>query len=200
MAHDANFDDVSAFEAFLGNLKGHAQQPQTQLSDLLEKYGNLSTNLMSQLITFSKPLVAGFRGSFVLEQLGLTWPFDLRIASNDSRATLPNVKNGFPPTGTLGFFLGQHLGFGRAFEILITETDFSAKRLYELGLVTEVVEKEQLLLNCRHWAERLSDVHHLGLRATRQLMRPDVDNWQVFVENARDIYKTTLAAHLKEKA
>jgi enoyl-CoA hydratase/carnithine racemase len=197
--HGTSFDDVDAFEAFLDKLKGDAKESSTQLSGLVERYGNLSSNLMSQLREFSKPLVAAFDGSIVLEHLGLTFPFDLRVMTDRSQATFSNLKKGFPPTGNLGYFLGHHVGMGRAFEILITEEAFSAKRLHELGLVTEVVEKDQLLSNCRQWVERLSGLDSLGLLATRQLMQPDVENRRMFISKAREVFKSTFVAHLKGK-
>jgi enoyl-CoA hydratase/carnithine racemase len=195
--HDSTFEDTAALECFFATLKGQVDQSTTQITGLLERYGNLSSKLVNLLKNFTKPLVAGIDGEISLEYLGMTLPFDLRIATNETKTVFSNLKMGFPPSGHLGYSLSRFVGPGRAKELFVSGRSLSAKDLYDLGLVTKVTTKEELLSQCLAMSKDFSGPATLGLKATRQLMQQDDDERQRFSANARDVFIKTMATHLK---
>lgn len=91
-----------------------------------------------------KPLIAQIHGAAIGGGCVLAALCDLRIASEDSKFGLPEVK--FGTTASLGgiYMLTRIIGLGRAFELLYLGDSFDAQRALALGLVNRVVRPDAL--------------------------------------------------------
>jgi len=196
--HDSTFADTATLEQLFIKLQGQADQSVTQLSGLLERYGNLADRRIDLFKNFTKPLIAGFHGEITLELLGLALPFDLRVATHETTTVFSNLKMGFPPSGHLGYSLSRFIGMGRAMEIFVSGRPLSSEQLLAFGLVTKLTTKEELLSQCLATAKSISGLTALGLRATRLLMQNDDEERKRFINNSREVFKKTLIAHLRE--
>jgi len=76
---------------------------------------------------------------------------DLRIASEDARIGLPEVKVGIIPGGGGTQRLPQLVGMGRAMEMILSGKLYKGREAYEVGLVHSVAPPDQVLKE----AERL---------------------------------------------
>jgi enoyl-CoA hydratase/carnithine racemase len=78
---------------------------------------------------------------------------DLRVASEEARIGLPEVKVGIIPGGGGTQRLPRLVGVGRAMEMILSGKLYKGKEAFEAGLVHSVVSPDQLLKE----AERILD-------------------------------------------
>lgn len=130
--------------------------------------------LSLQAVKFRKPLVAGVQGRISGEFLGNILPFDFRLATKDTVFMFPNVKLGFPPAGVLTYYLERFLGPAKATEVLMLGEDIYALDAKALGLVTGVVEGDELLEQCLKKLAAVCRVPIPTLSATRSLLHPEI--------------------------
>ena len=64
--------------------------------------------------------------------------------------------------------LPRQVPYAAAMEFLLTADAVPAARAYELGLLNEIVEPDQLLDRAEHWAARILANGPLAVRATKE--------------------------------
>src|SRR5437773_1501069 len=64
--------------------------------------------------------------------------------------------------------LPRQLNFPAAMEFLLTAERFPAERALELGLINEIVNRDQLMARAREWADRITVNAPLAVRATKE--------------------------------
>jgi enoyl-CoA hydratase/carnithine racemase len=95
-----------------------------------------------ELMRLRKPSVAMLQGFALGAGLDIALACDFRIASSETEMGAPVVRWGLG--GATAYLLTQYLGVGRATELLLLGDRIGAARAYELGLITTVVEPDQL--------------------------------------------------------
>lgn len=98
--------------------------------------------VVMDLMRLRKPSIALLQGFALGAGLDLALACDFRIASADLEVGAPVVQWGLG--GATAYLLTQYLGIGRATELLLLGDRIDARRAYELGLVTEVVNRNDL--------------------------------------------------------
>ncbi|HEY2509054.1 MAG TPA: enoyl-CoA hydratase [Streptosporangiaceae bacterium] len=130
-----------------------------------------------------KPSIAMVHGACIAGGLMLAWVCDLIVASDDAFFADPVVRMGIP--GVEYFAHPWVLGPRFAKEMLFTGDRFSAKRAYELGMVSRVVPRDELGDTTFALAGRIAAMPAFGLalakRAVNQCedqmgMRPGMDS------------------------
>lgn len=86
-----------------------------------------------------KPVVAAVRGTCIGGGLELMLGSDLRIASQDARFGLGEVRWGLIPGAGTHARLPRQVPWAIAMQLLLTGQQISASRAYEVGLVNEVL-------------------------------------------------------------
>jgi enoyl-CoA hydratase/carnithine racemase len=81
--------------------------------------------------------------------------FDFIVAVEHAEFWVPEVELGFAFTGGPALVMAARLGSWRAKEALILCRHFTARQLYELGMVNRVVKDDELLPAVRELAEEL---------------------------------------------
>ncbi len=101
-------------------------------------------NLMSLIQSLDKPVIAAINGFALGGGMELALACHLRIASDNARLGLPEIKLGIMP----GFGGTQRLlrlvGTTRALEMSLTGEPITAQRALELGVVNQVVASDEL--------------------------------------------------------
>lgn len=100
----------------------------------------------------SKPTIAAINGYAVGGGLEIALACDIRIASEDAKLGLTEVRRGMIPGSGGTQRLSRLVGSAKASEICLSGQLVDAKEAWRIGLVSEVVRREELLAA----AERLS--------------------------------------------
>ena len=116
------------------------------------KKGHLLTSLIENS---NKPIIAAINGYAFGGGSELALSCHIRIASEDAIFSQPEVKIGLFPGWGGTQRLPRIVGKGIANEIILTGMNISAERAYEIGLVNEVVKKDDLISNCNKIADAI---------------------------------------------
>ena len=92
-----------------------------------------------------KPVIAAINGYAVGLGCELALACDIRIAADDARIGLPEVKRAMVPGGGGAQRLPRLVPFGDALMMLLTGDWIEAPEAYRIGLVQKVVPRDQLL-------------------------------------------------------
>ncbi len=112
--------------------------------------------LADQLERLPKPTIAAIDGICMGGGLEVALGCDLRIATPSSRFATPEGKLGIIPGGGATARLPRIVGRGWGMEMMLMGEPIDAERALSIGLVTRLVEPEELLPEARRMAEHLA--------------------------------------------
>lgn len=125
------------------------------------------------------PVIGALNGYAVGLGWGLALGTDIRIAGEDARFQVTQLKRGLFADYGLGHFLPQQVGHQRALELMLTARMIDAEEALALGLVIRVVPSEQLLDAAFELAEQIAAGPPLGIAASKRVTyMADNDNLQ----------------------
>lgn len=125
--------------------------------------------ILRMLYELPIPTIAAVNGHAIAGGAGLATVCDFTLAVPEAKFGYTEVKIGFIPA-VVSVYLGLQVGEKRARELLLTGRLFSAAYGQELGLVTEVVEPENLMTRVHKLAETLVANSPTSLRDTKALL------------------------------
>ena len=88
-----------------------------------------------------KPIIAAVEGVAAGAGLALALSADMVVAAHDARFMAAYVRTGLSPDGGVTWFLNRLLPRALAFEMATLGEPINAERLYQLGVVNQLVEK-----------------------------------------------------------
>ena len=141
---------------------------------------------LENIINFPKPIIGGVGGDIGPTTFAINLAFDLRIAADNSNFYHPNLKFGIPPSPPLSYFLVESLGPHRATELLLAKQNLSAQDALQLGLITQIVSKEELKRTCLDKLRQLSTLSANALIETRLMMTQDFEKLRKFINAGFD--------------
>ena len=134
---------------------------------------------LGQKLQVGKPVIAAINGYCLAGGLELALGCDLRIASTTAQFGCPEVRwsilHGF---GAMR--LPRTVSMSMAMEMLLTGDRIDARRAYEIGLVSRVVEPGELLPTATKLAERISQNGPIAIKITKELA------WRGLYQNPED--------------
>jgi E-phenylitaconyl-CoA hydratase/naphthyl-2-hydroxymethylsuccinyl-CoA hydratase len=115
-----------------------------------------------------KPLIASINGFAVGGGLEMALACDLRIASNNAKFGLTEAKVASLPglNGTQG--LPRAVPQAVAMKMLLTGEMIDAEEAYRVGLVSDIVEPNQLADLAKQYAEKIASNAPLSVKAIKQ--------------------------------
>ncbi|CAM5644312.1 enoyl-CoA hydratase [Streptomyces pilosus] len=120
-----------------------------------------------------KPVIAMVQGACIAGGLMLAWSCDFIVASEDAFFCDPVVRMGIPG---VEFFAHPWVMNPRAAkEFLYTGDRFDARRAHALGMVNQVVPREELEETVFALAERISAMPSFGLALTKKAINQAED-------------------------
>jgi enoyl-CoA hydratase/carnithine racemase len=139
-------------------------------------------NRLGQRLQVVKPVIAAINGYCLAGGLEFALGCDLRIASTNASFGCPEVRwsilHGF---GAMR--LPHTVGMSVAMEMLLTGERIDARRAYEVGLVSRLVEPAALLPAAEQLAERIAQNGPLAIRVTKELA------WRGLHEHPEDMLR-----------
>ena len=116
------------------------------------------------------PVIARIAGHALGAGLELAASCDLRVATENARFGMPEVRLGIPSVVEAALLPGL-VGWGRARQILLLGETFTAAKAAEWGLVEEVAPAESIDATIERWLGALLACGPLAIRAQKALMR-----------------------------
>ncbi len=124
--------------------------------DLRKALEPIVQGLADQLERTPKPTIAAIDGICMGGGLEVALGCDLRIATPRSKFATPEGKLGIIPGGGATARLPRLVGPGWAMEMMLMGEPIDAERALSVGLVTRLVEPEELLAEARRMADHLA--------------------------------------------
>jgi methylglutaconyl-CoA hydratase len=149
----------------LENLKSLiGRSPEQSLKDT-----QTMARLFRTLYEFPKPTIAAVNGAAIAGGTGLATLCDFTLAVRDAKFGYTEVRIGFVPAIVSTFLLRQ-VGEKIARDLLLTGRLFDAAEAQHIGLVSEIVPPENLLVRARELAAQLMENSPASLRYTKRLL------------------------------
>ena len=120
-----------------------------------------------------KPTIAQVQGKVIAGGLMLVWPCDLVIASEDAEFSDPVVA--FGVNGHEFFVHAWELGHRKAKELLFTGDSIGALEAKELGMVNQVVPRDQLEAFTLQMAQKIAKRPSVGLRFAKMSVNQSLE-------------------------
>jgi methylglutaconyl-CoA hydratase len=162
--------DLDNLKALLG------RSPKQNLQD-----SQTMVQLFRSLYEFPKVTIAAVNGPAIAGGTGLALLCDFTLAVPEAKFGYTEVRIGFVPAIVSTFLLRQ-VGEKQARDLLLTGRIFGAEEAARMGLVSEVVPAENLMVRAGQLALLLMENSPASLRATKQLLtdhaRAELD-WQM---------------------
>jgi len=93
----------------------------------------------------TKPIIAAINGAAVGVGLTMTLPMDIRIAAHTAKMGIVFARRGIAVDACSSWFLPRVVGISKAVEWSMTGRVFSAQEAFQSGLVSQLVEPDQVI-------------------------------------------------------
>ena len=113
-----------------------------------------------------KPVVMAVQGNCFTWGVEVMLNTEIRVAADDTRFAMLEVKRGIFPCGGATLRLPQQMGWGAAQRYLLTGDIWLADEAWRLGLVQEVVPAGQQVQKAREIAEKIAKAAPLGVKTS----------------------------------
>ncbi len=115
-----------------------------------------------------KPIIAAINGYAIAGGLELVLCCDIRIAAENAKFGLAEVRWGIMPGAGGTQRLHRNIPYAIAMEMLLTGETIDAQEAYRWGLVNKVVPKESLMEESLKMAEKLCERGPIAMRAIKE--------------------------------
>ena len=123
-----------------------------------------------------QPVIAAVNGAAIGGGMCLALACDVRIASETAYFRAAGINNGLTAAELgLSFLLPRAIGSSRAFEIMLSGRDVTAREADHMGLVSDVAPPEELLDRCYALAERIIGFSRPGIELTKRMLWTSLD-------------------------
>jgi enoyl-CoA hydratase/carnithine racemase len=146
-------------------------------SSLEEQRANLETyqNLTRTMLALPKTIISAVNGLAVGVGVELALASDIRIASIDASFTFAEAKRGLFQTNGVMFLLPRIIGAGRAAHIMLTGESVSADRALEYGMVTRVVNPDELRIASLEIARTIAANAPISVRLIKRVLQQSLE-------------------------
>ena len=118
-----------------------------------------------------QPVIAAINGPAIGGGFCLSLAADIRIASRTALFRAAGINNGLTATELgISYFLPRAIGSSRAFEIMLSGRDVGADEAERIGLVSRLVEGDDLLSACYDLADRIIGYSRAGVESTKRML------------------------------
>jgi crotonobetainyl-CoA hydratase len=125
---------------------------------------------MSEYWGLKKPIIAAVTGSAIGGGFEMLLSADIILAANEVEFWLPEAKLGFLPDGGGLQQLPKRLPYNLASELMLTGRKLGMAEAKHHGLVSEVLERDQVLPRAHDVAATIAEAAPLPLQALKEVM------------------------------
>ena len=142
----------------------HARTPQEHRRD-----SENMARVLRTLYDFPKPVIAAVNGPAIAGGMSLAVIPDFTLATPEAKFGYNEVRVGFVPAIAASFLMRQ-VGEKRTRELLLTGKLLKAQEALQLGLVTQIVAAEELMLAAQALAQTLLLNSPQAMQAVKRLL------------------------------
>jgi 2-(1,2-epoxy-1,2-dihydrophenyl)acetyl-CoA isomerase len=135
--------------------------------ELRERYNPIIRALRSM----GQPVIAAVNGVAAGAGASLAFACDLRIAAEEARFLLAFGRIGLVPDSGATWFLPRLVGPAKAAELAFVGDPVDASDALRIGLVSKVVQADQLMVEARLLADRIAAGAPLAMALTKQALQ-----------------------------
>jgi hypothetical protein len=164
---------------------------------------------MDALVNFDKPLVAAVHGAAIGGGTTMLTHCDFIYAGESTKFQMPFINLAVVPEFGSSCSVPARIGHVRAAELILLGVPFDARRVAELGLVTEVVSEKDVLARATETTRKLAAKPAAALQASKRLMKQPfreqikaamkVENEEFSAQVSSDDAKEALTAFLEKR-
>jgi enoyl-CoA hydratase/carnithine racemase len=126
-----------------------------------------------------KPVIASINGPAVGAGFTIALACDIRIASEEAQIGAPFVRVGLIPELGSTYTLPRLIGVAKACELVFTGKMIGAKEAKEIGLVNEVVDKDELEAATYKMAKEIAQAAPIPLQLAKKALYQGMDSEMV---------------------
>ncbi len=123
---------------------------------------------------FDKPIIAAVNGPCLAGGAELLVSTDIRIACEQAPFGLPEVRHGLIPFAGALVRLSQQISYCNAMQMLLTAEPISAQEAWRIGLINEIVQRDELLPRARRIAASIARNGPLAIRKVKQVVMQSI--------------------------
>ncbi len=138
------------------------------------------------LHTTDKPVICAINGPAAGYGMDLALGADIRLASRDAKLAAVFTRRGILPESGGAWLLPRLIGWEKAAEIAFAGRTLSAEEALDAGLVSHVVEPDQLMPVTRQLASEIAANAPLAVQATKRMMRLGLE--ETFEANVHHVF------------
>jgi enoyl-CoA hydratase len=127
-----------------------------------------SSEIFSAIADYPKVTLAAINGAAVAGGLELALACDIRISSENARFFFPETELGLIPAAGGTHRLPKVVGIARAKEVILGGKVWLAEDALRFGLVSEVVDSDELLTRAQQWGEKIAKRDQLALQLAKK--------------------------------
>ena len=127
-----------------------------------------STDAVLRGVKLNKPVIAAVDGPAVAGGMEMLCGTDIRIATPEARFGVMEPKRGLFAGGGTTVRLPRQIPYVHAMAFLLTAEAFPADEALKMGLINEIVERDQLMDKALEWARRITVNAPLAVWGTKE--------------------------------
>jgi enoyl-CoA hydratase len=142
--------------------------PETEYDERIKNDVSLIYKGLLRNFEISKPIIAAVKGYCVAGGMEMLQATDIRVAAEDSRFAIAEVKHSLFPMGGSTVRLARQISFCNAMEILLTGEQFSAADALRIGVVNKVVPANRVMDEARRYAQVICENGPIAVQAVKR--------------------------------
>ena len=159
-------------------------------------FRTLGRNTVKRIEDCALPVISAIHGYCIGGGTALAWSCDIRLAADNTTFRAADAFLGMLPSWGMGLTrLPRYVGRNHALDILLLGEDFDAQVAFNMGLVTKVVPRANLMSEANAMAQRIARASPAAIAATRRAVARNIRaSWEEMVAYEEELC-TEIFAH-----
>ncbi|QVQ51522.1 enoyl-CoA hydratase/isomerase family protein [Spiractinospora alimapuensis] len=141
----------------------------------LRRFLRSASTLFDKIAAHPQPVVAAVHGAAIAGGLELVLACDVVVAARSATFADGHARYGMFPAGGASIRLPRRIGVNNAKRLMFTAESWSAERMRSVGLVSEVVDDDELPATVTSLTQRIGRFSPLGLSEMKQVVEAGAD-------------------------
>ena len=132
---------------------------------------SILADLVPAMRRMPQPVIGAINGAAIGGGMCMSLGADIRVAGESAYFRAASINNGLTAAELgLSFLLPRAIGSSRAFEIMLSGRDVSAREAEQIGLVSRTVADDRLMDTCLDLADRINGWSTQGVSLTKRMI------------------------------